>query len=283
MAKTIELTVPDLGGFDDVPIIEILIAAGDTIAKDAPLVTLESDKATMEVPASAAGTVRDVKVKIGDRVSQGTVLANVDVADDAPAQTAAQPSAPPSAAAGPVAPVAAGAANEAAELAAPDSSGSTAPDSSGSTAPDSSGSTQLELIVPDLGGFDDVPIITIFVQAGDTIAKDAPLVELESDKATMEVPAAYGGVCSAGGAGTNGGRRACSIAPNTGSHHSGAKPDGGRSAVAAVEKRFVQRHERGDSRCSGARESRDSALRARVRRNAGGRYRQRTQRPHHPR
>src|ERR1700680_1682330 len=82
MAKTIELTVPDLGGFEDVPIIEVLIASGDTIGKDAPLVTLESDKATMEVPATAAGVVSDVKVKVGNKVSPGSVLANVEVADD---------------------------------------------------------------------------------------------------------------------------------------------------------------------------------------------------------
>jgi len=77
----IELTVPDLGGFSDIPVIEVLIHPGEAVAKDAPLVTLESDKATMEVPASAAGTVREIKVKVGDKVSQGTVLATVDAAD----------------------------------------------------------------------------------------------------------------------------------------------------------------------------------------------------------
>jgi pyruvate dehydrogenase E2 component (dihydrolipoamide acetyltransferase) len=181
MAQTIELTVPDLGGFEDVPIIEVLIASGDRIGKDAPLVTLESDKATMEVPATAAGVVRDVKVKIGDRVSTGSVLANVEVADDAaPAPAAAVPSAPVSAAAGAVAPASAASGNEAAELAHAE-----AADSGGGTA---------DLIVPDIGDFADVPVISVFIKAGDTIAKDAPLVELESDKATMEVPALCGGV-----------------------------------------------------------------------------------------
>ncbi|MDB5040373.1 MAG: lpdA, partial [Candidatus Eremiobacteraeota bacterium] len=74
----IELTVPDLGGFDQIPVIEVLVRPGETIAKDAPLVTLESDKATMEVPASAAGVVKDVRVKIGDKVSQGSVLVTVE-------------------------------------------------------------------------------------------------------------------------------------------------------------------------------------------------------------
>jgi pyruvate dehydrogenase E2 component (dihydrolipoamide acetyltransferase) len=182
MAQTIELTVPDLGGFEDVPIIEVLIASGDRIGKDAPLVTLESDKATMEVPATAAGIVRDVKVKIGDRVSTGSVLANVEVADDAvPAAAPAVPSAPVSAAAGAVAPASSASANEAAEIAEPEA----ADPAAGGTA---------ELVVPDIGDFTDVPVISVFIKPGDTIAKDAPLVELESDKATMEVPATVGGV-----------------------------------------------------------------------------------------
>jgi len=168
MSQTIELTVPDLGGFEDVPIIEVLISSGDRIGKDAPLVTLESDKATMEVPATAAGIVRDVKVKIGDRVSTGSVLANVEVADDLPASAPAVSSAPVSAAAG------------AAAIAEPAAVASTG--------------TTVELLVPDIGDFREVPVISVFIKAGDAIAKDAPLVELESDKATMEVPAISGGV-----------------------------------------------------------------------------------------
>src|SRR5260370_13428162 len=74
----IDLTVPDLGGFDQIPVIEVLVRPGETIARDAPLVTLESDKATMEVPASAAGVVKDVRVKIGDKVSQGCVLVTIE-------------------------------------------------------------------------------------------------------------------------------------------------------------------------------------------------------------
>ena len=91
----LELTVPDLGGFDAIPIIEILVKPGETIAKDAPLVTLESDKATMEVPASAAGVVKDVRVKLGERVSQGTVLVTLEPAADVPSAPAPGPPAPP--------------------------------------------------------------------------------------------------------------------------------------------------------------------------------------------
>jgi dihydrolipoamide dehydrogenase len=82
MADPIEIRVPDIGGYDDVPVIEVLVAVGDTVAIDQGLVTLESDKATMEVPASAAGTVREVKVKVGDTVSEGTVIAVLEAASD---------------------------------------------------------------------------------------------------------------------------------------------------------------------------------------------------------
>ena len=91
----IELTVPDLGGFSDIPVIEVLVTPGESVAKDAPLVTLESDKATMEVPASSAGTIRDVKVKVGDKVSQGSVLATVDAPDGGVPDSAAPDSVTP--------------------------------------------------------------------------------------------------------------------------------------------------------------------------------------------
>src|SRR5690606_17552927 len=75
MADNIEIKVPDIGGYDDVPVIEVLVAVGDTVAKDQGLVTLESEKATMEVPSSAAGVVKELKVKVGDNVSAGAVIA----------------------------------------------------------------------------------------------------------------------------------------------------------------------------------------------------------------
>ncbi|MGB8266684.1 MAG: biotin/lipoyl-containing protein, partial [Candidatus Velthaea sp.] len=89
----LDLVVPDLGGFDDVPVISVLVKPGDVIDKDAPLVELESDKATMEVPATFAGTVANVNVKVGDKVSQGTVIASIE-SSDAVAATAARTSAP---------------------------------------------------------------------------------------------------------------------------------------------------------------------------------------------
>jgi pyruvate dehydrogenase E2 component (dihydrolipoamide acetyltransferase) len=92
--SVVDIVVPDLGDFHDVPVIEVLIKPGETIAQDAPLVTLESEKSSMEVPASHGGVVRDVKVHVGDKVSTGSVLASVEVAEAAPAQ-ASPPTAPP--------------------------------------------------------------------------------------------------------------------------------------------------------------------------------------------
>jgi pyruvate dehydrogenase E2 component (dihydrolipoamide acetyltransferase) len=173
---SIELTVPDLGGFADIPVIEVLVAPGETIAKDAALVTLESDKATMEVPASAAGVVKDIKVKVGDKVSQGSVIVTIESADAVAAST------------DPVKNDPAGIAAEAAG-AAEDDKASSAPVAVGEPV-----ETVVDLVVPDIGDFADIPVIEILVAPGETIAKDAALVSLESDKATMEVPASTGGV-----------------------------------------------------------------------------------------
>jgi pyruvate dehydrogenase E2 component (dihydrolipoamide acetyltransferase) len=163
----VEIRVPDIGGFNDVPVIEVFVAPGDTIEKDGALVMLESDKATMEVPSTVGGTVREIKVKPGDKVSEGVVLLSVETADAAAAAPQPAPAPAPPA---PPAPVAAAAA----------------------PAPGAP-ATVTELVVPDIGGFTNVPILSVFVATGDVIAKDAPLVELESEKATMEVPATAGG------------------------------------------------------------------------------------------
>jgi pyruvate dehydrogenase E2 component (dihydrolipoamide acetyltransferase) len=185
----IELTVPDLGGFNDIPVIEVLVAPGETVAKDAPLVTLESDKATMEVPASAGGVVKELRVKIGDKVSQGTVLATVEAADAQPTTPPAPPSTPAKDVAGVVASDA-GASEEAA------AHGATVPPpaATATAAPRNAGvESVVDLVVPDIGDFTDIPVIEVLVAPGDTVAKESALVTLESDKATMEVPASTGG------------------------------------------------------------------------------------------
>ena len=112
MANTIELKVPDIGGYDDVPVIELLVAVGDTVKKDQGLVTLESDKATMEVPATSAGKIVELKVKVGDKLSEGSVVAILEpegastgasAPSPAPAAAAASQSAAPAPAVAPAA------------------------------------------------------------------------------------------------------------------------------------------------------------------------------------
>ncbi|MDC8692647.1 dihydrolipoamide acetyltransferase, partial [Xanthomonas hortorum pv. pelargonii] len=90
MAEIKEALVPDIGDYSDVPVIEVLVSVGDTVSKDQSLVTLESDKATMEVPSSVSGVVKEIKVKVGDSLSQGALVALIEVAD-AGAETAAAP------------------------------------------------------------------------------------------------------------------------------------------------------------------------------------------------
>ncbi|HTH68534.1 MAG TPA: FAD-dependent oxidoreductase, partial [Rhodanobacter sp.] len=103
MTNTIEIKVPDIGGHDNVPVIEVLVKAGDTVAKEQSLITLESDKATMEIPSSAAGVIKEVKLKVGDEVSEGAVIAVLEVAGDAaaPEAEAPRPAAPAPAAPAP--------------------------------------------------------------------------------------------------------------------------------------------------------------------------------------
>ena len=177
MADLKEARVPDIGGYDDVPVIEVLVAVGDTVEADQGLVTLESDKATMEVPAPFAGVIKELKVKVGDTLSEGGVVAIIEAGGDAArtetpakAETPAQSEAPKAAA--PAAP--------AARAEAPK--------------PSSAGGGAQESKVPDIGGYDDVPVIEVLVAVGDTVEKDQGLITLESDKATMEVPAAVAGV-----------------------------------------------------------------------------------------
>jgi pyruvate dehydrogenase E2 component (dihydrolipoamide acetyltransferase) len=159
MATIKEIKIPDIGDFNDVPVIEVLIKAGDTIKAEDPLITIESDKATMEVPSSEAGIVKEVRIKVGDKVSQGALimlLESLGAAGEPVAASVPTVSPPPAAVSAP-----AGVA---------------------------------EVRVPDIGDFTDVPVIEILVKVGDTVKAEDPLITLESDKATMEVPAPLGGV-----------------------------------------------------------------------------------------
>ena len=176
MSQLIEVKVPDIGDFDAVPVIELFVKVGDTIAVDDAIATLESDKATMDVPSSAAGVVKEVLVGIGDKVGEGTVLIKIEAASSAGAAAASS--------------VGAAAAANAAPAAAPTPAPAPAPSApSGAAA-----GGVVEVVVPDIGDFDAVPIIELFVKVGDTIKVDDAIATLESDKATMDVPSSAAGV-----------------------------------------------------------------------------------------
>ncbi|MHC1671013.1 dihydrolipoyllysine-residue acetyltransferase [Stenotrophomonas maltophilia] len=176
MAEIKEALVPDIGDYSDIPVIEVLVAVGDTVRKDQGLVTLESDKATMEVPSSVAGVVKEIKVKVGDTLSEGKVVALIEVAAD----EAAAPAAPAPAPAKAAAPAAA-------------TQSAPAPAAAAPAAP-AAGGGAVEARVPDIGDYTDIPVIEVLVAVGDTVKKDQGLVTLESDKATMEVPSSVAGV-----------------------------------------------------------------------------------------
>ena len=178
MSQTIEVKVPDIGDYKDIPVIEVLVKPGDTVDAETPLVTLESDKATMEVPSPSAGIVKDLKLKVGDKVSMGTLVLTLEAAGAVAPKAAPAPAAAPAKA--PSAPAQAAAAPTAAAPAA-------------APAPAAAGGT-IEVKVPDIGDYKDIPVIEVLVKPGDTVDVETPLVTLESDKATMEVPSPSAGV-----------------------------------------------------------------------------------------
>jgi pyruvate dehydrogenase E2 component (dihydrolipoamide acetyltransferase) len=172
--SAIEVKVPDIGDFKDVPVIEVFVKAGDAVKAEDSLVTLESDKATMDVPAPSAGTVKELKVKVGDKVSEGSLILTLESA-------AGGATATPGAATG-------------APVAAAPASAPRAPASPQPVAPSASPAGPVPVKVPDIGDFKDVPVIEVFVKAGDAVKAEDSLVTLESDKATMDVPAPFAGV-----------------------------------------------------------------------------------------
>ena len=167
----IDIQVPDIGDFAEVGVIELLVKPGDTVAKDQSLITVESDKASMEIPSSHAGVIKEIVVNIGDKIKEGSVIVKLEAAGEAaaPAPAAAAP-APAAQAAAPVAAVPAPAA------AAPAASG------------------PIDVKVPDIGDFKDVAVIELLVKVGDTVTAEQSLFTVESDKASMEIPSPAAGV-----------------------------------------------------------------------------------------
>ncbi|MDP3865679.1 MAG: dihydrolipoyllysine-residue acetyltransferase [Rhodoferax sp.] len=165
----IEITVPDIGDFDEVTVIELMVKPGDSVKAEQSLITVESDKASMEIPSSHSGVVKELKVGLGDKVKKGSLILMLEAAGEA---AAAAPT--PAAAA---APAASAAAPEAAPAAAP-----------------AVASGPVEVRVPDIGDFKDVTVIEIMVKAGDAVKVEQSLITVESDKASMEIPSSTAGV-----------------------------------------------------------------------------------------
>ncbi|MEO9068060.1 MAG: biotin/lipoyl-containing protein, partial [Caldimonas sp.] len=174
----VEVKVPDIGDFKEVEVIEVLVKAGDRVKLEQSLVTVESDKASMEIPSAAEGVVKELRVKVGDKISEGSLLLMLE-ADAAPAPA---PAVAAEQAAVPVAPAAAPAPALAAV-----STPAPAP------APSASGS-DVDVVVPDIGDFDEVGVIEVLVKAGDTVQAEQSLITVESDKASMEIPSSHAGV-----------------------------------------------------------------------------------------
>jgi pyruvate dehydrogenase E2 component (dihydrolipoamide acetyltransferase) len=183
----IDVKVPDIGDFNDVPVIEVLVKPGDVVKAEQSLITLESDKASMDVPSPVAGTVAEVVAKVGDKMSMGALIARIESAEGetapAPARAAAPAPAAPETTAAP-AKAAAPASSKAAEAAPPAKSGASERPSKAAT---------IDIAIPNIGDFKDVPVIEILVKAGDTVEAEQPIVTLESDKASMDVPSPAAG------------------------------------------------------------------------------------------
>ncbi len=162
MATPIDIRVPDLGESDSVEVIEVLVQVGDSISAEQSLITLESDKASMEIPSTDDGSITEILVKVGDKVSTGDVIAKLSAADSSGDSDAATGS-------------------DATEAPAP----------AADAQPQESSTHQV--IVPEIGDFDAIEVIEVLVSVGDTVDLDQSLITLESDKASMEIPSTAAG------------------------------------------------------------------------------------------
>ena len=165
-SEVIEVAVPDIGSDDEVDVIDVLVSVGDTIEKEDGLITLETDKATMDVPSTHAGTVKEVLISNGDKVKEGTVVIKLEIAGE-------------------------GGSSE--SEAAPAQQEAPAKEENAPQASASSSSETIEVAVPDIGEDGEVDVIDVLVSPGDTVEKEDGLITLETDKATMDVPSTHAG------------------------------------------------------------------------------------------
>lgn len=164
------ISVPDIGDFSDVEIIEVFVTVGDTIELETPLISIETDKAVMDVPATEAGVVKAIHVSLGDKVSEGSVILDVESADSKVSSTATTVVTPPSI-------------NIQAETE--------------TTSVEVGVPQTIQVKVPDLGDFSDVETIEVFVSVGDELEVESPLISIETDKAVMDVPSTHAGTVKA--------------------------------------------------------------------------------------
>lgn len=178
MAQMIEVLLPDIGDFHDVEIIEVLVKPGDRVEAEDPLLTLESDKASMEIPSPQAGVVAEVSATVGSKVNKGDLILKLQAADQA-APAEPQPEEPATAPALAVAPAPAPIEQAAPAPAAP---------------ADAAVAQVRDVVLPDIGDFKDVQVIEMLVNVGDSVEAEQSLLTLESDKASMEIPSPFAGV-----------------------------------------------------------------------------------------
>ena len=165
-SDVIEVAVPDIGEDGEVDVIDVLVSVGDTIEKEDGLITLETDKATMDVPSTHAGTVKEVFISTGDKVKEGTVVIKLEVA---------------------------GSGSSADSSSSSESAPAQQESAKQESAPAAASSETIEVAVPDIGEDGEVDVIDVLVSAGDTVEKEDGLITLETDKATMDVPSTHAG------------------------------------------------------------------------------------------
>ncbi|MBR9870384.1 MAG: dihydrolipoyllysine-residue acetyltransferase [Gammaproteobacteria bacterium] len=177
-----EIKVPDLGGADEVEVIEIIASEGDTVQEEDPILTVETDKATVELPSPAAGKISKITAKVGDKIKEGDVVAMLVASDDSGDSGDEEEGS--------------GSAEAESKSDSEEKPEAKSEDSKPAPKKQSGGSRTERVKVPSLDGMEDIPVIEINVSEGDTVAVDDPLVTVESDKATMEIPSPFAGKVS---------------------------------------------------------------------------------------